>query len=317
MASKPEMHAAFCVTDSYVDFCAITLASLCDNNPESVVVAHILTEDITPANTARLQALCERWGGTAHVHDVTALMKPWHEAYTFAKFHISVLYRLFMAEVLPASTDRALFLDCDMIVRRSLRSFYDSPFDGNAVLASRDISMQEAKQGSVQHECGVDYFNTGMLLVNLTYWREHNVSAQCLALYLEKGAEHFPCPDQDLLNLLLRDKVGYVSNTYNCLVNLLRYKFYRHPNAPKPDKAVLQDPHIVHFYASRKPWLPRVLHTYHDDYFKYNTIACGRRVILMPAWQYWLQRATYILPIRLGLYRNRYMTQRYIAQLPD
>lgn len=318
MTTKPELHVAFCVTESYMDFCAITLASLCDNNPESAVTAHLLTEDVTPESAALLETRCARWGAKVCVYNVAQLIAPFAAVYHNPKFHISTNYRLYMADVLPATLDRVLYVDCDMIVRRSLRELYDTPFDGNALLVSPDNPSYDPGNPprKVQHMLRERYFNAGMLVVNLAYWRTADIAARCLALYTE-APQDYPFPDQDLLNVLLRDKVKYVSISYNCQTYLFNPTYYAKPNKPRPDKALLSDPHIVHFMCRRKAWAPRTLHTYHEDYFKYSQMACGRRVIRMPWWKYWLVRATYVVPIRLGLARSRFMSQREVSQLPD
>lgn len=316
--TKPEMHVAFCVTESYVDFCAITLASLCDNNPESAITAHLLTEDVTPASEQRLQALCDRWGATVCVHDVTELIKPFAAVYRNVKFHISASYRLYMADVLPHTLERVLYVDCDMIVRRSLRELYDTPFEGNALLASRDSPKYEAGRPprKIQHSLSENYFNSGMMVVNLAYWREANIATRCLDLY-KVSPDDYPYPDQDLLNDLLRGYIKYVDYSYNCQTYFFRRMYYRKPNAPKPNKTLLLDPHIVHFMCKRKAWAPRVIHTYHDDFFKYSQLACGRRMMRMPWLKYWCLRSTYVLPVYLGLTRGRFMSREDIMKLPD
>lgn len=318
MNTKPELHVAFCVTESYMDFCAITLVSLCDNNPESSITAHLLTEDVTSESAALLEARCSRWGVKVCVYNVSQLIAPFAAIYRNDKFHISTNYRLYMADVLPLEIERVLYIDCDMIIRRSLRELYDTPFDGKALLVAPDnfLYQSSALPRKIQHMLREAYFNAGMLVINLTYWRKANISARCLELYAA-APEDYPFPDQDLLNLILRDNVKYVSISYNCQTYLFRPKYYLQPHAPRPDKTLLSNPHIVHFMCRRKAWAPRTLHTYHEDYFKYSQMACGRRVIRMPWWQYWLARASYVVPIYLGLTKSRFMTQREIAQLPD
>lgn len=60
------------------------------------------------------------------------------------------------------------------------------------------------------------YFNAGMLIVNLRYWREKQVHSQFFD-YVKSNAERLKCHDQDVLNYLFKDSKLVLPIRYNVL----------------------------------------------------------------------------------------------------
>ena len=105
--------------------------------------------------------------------------------------------RLFIPFVLPSGIDRALYLDSDLIVRRCVGEFFDLPMGDLAALGVAD-----AGSPYVSSLYGVPYwsrygrraddvnFNSGVLLLNLTAWREEDITGEAVA-YLTDGRHQF------------------------------------------------------------------------------------------------------------------------------
>ena len=89
---------------------------------------------------------------------------------------IETYYRLFVAELLPADLDRVLYLDCDIIVDGDVSEMYFSDLDGISALACTDIvSVQSCSPERLGYDARHGYFNSGMMLINIPYWREHDI----------------------------------------------------------------------------------------------------------------------------------------------
>jgi lipopolysaccharide biosynthesis glycosyltransferase len=50
--------------------------------------------------------------------------------------------RIFLSDILPASWSKVLYLDCDLIVRRSLLELWSTELDGYAIAAVREPGNQ-------------------------------------------------------------------------------------------------------------------------------------------------------------------------------
>ncbi len=128
--------------------------------------------------------------------------------------------RLFIPRVLPDDLSRALYLDCDLIVRRCVGEFFDLPMGDLAALGVAD-----AGSPYVSSLYGVPYwsrngrragdvnFNAGVLLLNLQAWREDDIPTAAVK-YLTDGRHQF-LADQEAINAVLPGRIGQVDPRWN------------------------------------------------------------------------------------------------------
>ena len=111
------------------------------------------------------------------------------------------------------------------------------------------------------------YFNSGVLLMNLDYWRKHNV-AQQLIDYLRQYPERCWFPDQDALNAVLEGKVKFMDYRYNMQGEMLSHRCYLKLSAQKWNAldAAVNHPSIIHFTDINKPWYKESRHPYRMEY---------------------------------------------------
>ena len=181
---------------------------------------------------------------------------------------MATYYRCILAEILPNDIDRLLYLDCDIVILGSIKSYWLTTLDGIGVAAVEDIGCkEEGRYEILKYPMEDSYFNAGVLMINLKYWREHHVGSACIEYY-HKYPERILFNDQDLLNSILhKDKV---------LVNLywnVQDGFYRNPKQMNQEwiekfGEVLKNPIILH-YTNRKPWDYDSQHPLRNEYFKY------------------------------------------------
>ncbi len=146
--------------------------------------------------------------------------------------------KLLFAELLQ-HLDEVLYLDIDTLIR--------APIDD---LLSWDLRYP---LGAVQELVGAGgklfgtarqpYFNAGVLRMSLERFRQERCWAQALEILAERpGLMHL---DQDVLNLMFRDRFDSLPITFNVLDFMRPYA---------SELAVLKDPTIVHFAGKDKPW---------------------------------------------------------------
>ncbi len=149
-------------------------------------------------------------------------------------------YRLVIPEMLPNFYDRAIYLDCDIVVRGNLTSLWE-------------VDMKEKYISAVQEiATNFKYFNSGVMLLDLKQWRDHQVSSQLIE-YLRTHRNQIKFHDQDILNAVLSDKWLALDLRWNVTPNI--YARYAKPILSKKivDLA-LRDPYIIHYASSAKPW---------------------------------------------------------------
>ncbi len=146
--------------------------------------------------------------------------------------------KLLFAEVLQ-HLDEVLYLDVDTLIR--------APIDD---LLSWDLrhplgAVQELINGGTRlfGTARQPYFNAGVLRMSLERFRQERCWDQALTILAEQpGLMH---QDQDVLNLMFRDRFDSLPVTFNVLDSCRPYA---------PELAVLRDPTIVHFTGPNKPW---------------------------------------------------------------
>jgi lipopolysaccharide biosynthesis glycosyltransferase len=181
--------------------------------------------------------------------------------------------RLFIPLVLPSGIDRALYLDSDLIVRRCVGEFFDLPMGDLAALGVAD-----AGSPYVSSLYGVPYwsrygrraddvnFNSGVLLLNLTAWREEDITGAAVA-YLTDGRHQF-LVDQEAINAVLPGRIGQVDPRWN--VQTEHFQPQHQGMLPLDEEQLaelIKDPWIVHFTTAVKAWSYECTHPFRDEWF--------------------------------------------------
>ena len=120
-----------------------------------------------------------------------------------------------------SNLDKMLYLDCDMLILKDLKELYNIDLKNKYAAVVKDMAgtLEEGHAKRLKHK---DYFNSGMMLLNLKKMREDNLSEKLLDYKLHKDIKHFM--DQDSLNYVFKENVIYVSPIYNNMApNQLNY----------------------------------------------------------------------------------------------
>ena len=273
-----------CCTDAnYVVQCGVMLTSLLESNKGCGVMVHVLDNGLTDADRTSLRGIVERKYGQRvafYALDGKAL-----EAFpdTCSYVSMTAYAKLFIAALLPVTVRKALYLDCDIVVLKPLGGLWGTDLTGKAMAAVKD-----AHKG-IDGDCrrlGVDcasegYDNSGVMLLNLDYWRAEGVLAECLR-FVRDNAGNLPYHDQDVINGVLHGRIAGLPYRYNLHDQLFHCCRFVDPQEFEARVAPDMEPAnrvVIHFSSRRKPWGTRCLHPLRGLYFKYLDMTewCGRR----------------------------------------
>lgn len=152
-----------------------------------------------------------------------------------------------------SNLDKILYLDSDILVLNDLSELYNTDLNNKYAGVVKDMAgtVAEGHAKRLNHQ---DYFNSGMMLLNLEKMRQDNIAERLLDYKLYKDAGHFM--DQDCLNYVFQENVIYLSPIYNNMApNQLHYSdkeikdFYDIKFNLDLDNTV-----ILHLTNSRKVW---------------------------------------------------------------
>ncbi|MGM9993531.1 MAG: glycosyltransferase [Candidatus Avigastranaerophilus sp.] len=150
--------------------------------------------------------------------------------------------------------DKILYLDCDVVVRTSLKELFEQDVTDKAVLMTLDAeSEKEAERLGIKR-----YFNSGVLFINLDYWRKNDVENKLLG-YINENQRKILWFDQDVINDVLEGQIGEISNKWN-------YQYFQYEEI---DINEFANSSIIHMAGRFKPWLMSFEHPVYDLYYYY------------------------------------------------
>lgn len=178
-------------------------------------------------------------------------------------FSEATYYRLFCASLLPERIEKILYLDSDMIVHSNLVDLWETDISDVAIAAV-------VNPGSFGNSN--TYFNGGLLLINLKYWRENKVESLFVD-YINNNANNIKWVDQDVTNGVFDKSKKFLPLRYNVQEAFLNKKEYLVDSLGEMigelDDALL-NPAIIHFCGSLKPWMVGCRNPYRPLFIKYQ-----------------------------------------------
>ena len=234
------------------------LAMIDEHSPDARV--YLLHDDVGDADRART---------TSHVPglkptwtDVSTLLSK--RLVTQQHFTRMSYARLLIANALPW-LDRAVYLDADILIRRPLGPLFETDLRALPIAACLDLNAITLARGLPnfahwQLDGHAPYFNGGVLVLDLTSWRDRGLTDRAVAL-AESSSASLGWADQDVINIV----AGASCHRLDASWNVLHGGWGRraHPTRvgaalpPAELESALRDPAIVHFAGSIKPWHPR------------------------------------------------------------
>lgn len=262
--------------DKYAQYCGILITSIFDNNKDSEVVANILTDYISEDNRKLLKLVADKYCQTINVIDIDKsqfahLPLPAHAP----QINICAYYRL-LIPALFSSEDRVLYLDCDMIVRKSLVDLWRTDMVDYAFAGVRDSYLMQRCCSRLKYPLEEYYYNSGMLLFNIKYLKENNYDFIVQKL-IKDHYDLIVCHDQDILNACFHGHFKPISTTWNML-DIFLHRDYPYEYEDIADfRSSRVDPAILHYSGPcSKPWFKDTYHPYKYEFLKYYEMSPWR-----------------------------------------
>ena len=203
------IHIACNIDSNFTIHCAVTLTSLFANNRNSEFCVHIIASTLPEADQKALSSIAESYGNKICFYfPEKDLLNNFSIKKSGNRISIATYYRCLLSRILPVNIDKILYMDCDIVVLNDISEFWNTDITQYAIGCIEDIGSDEEEYYSrLQYDKKYSYFNAGVLLINLKYWREHKIDEMCEQYFLAHS-DRIRFNDQDLLNALLyKDKL--------------------------------------------------------------------------------------------------------------
>ncbi len=175
--------------------------------------------------------------------------------------------RIFAGILLP-HIENVIYLDTDILVRCSLSEvleYYDAEKSSAAVI---DATVYTKWKGLTQEVPSsfdkTKYFNSGVMLINLNFFRQKEVHKNVpeLRRSLTSSILH----DQSALNIFLEGTVSLIPVKYNYMVDIYDNMTLQNDKRTNDLAWAYSDPKIVHFSNYKKPWHRRFPQRFAAEY---------------------------------------------------
>lgn len=177
------------------------------------------------------------------------------DAPTSDRYPKAIYYRIFAAKYLPHTLDRVLYLDPDLIVRKSLRTLYELPMGAAFFAAASHIRAFLHRFNELRLGMGEDdpYINSGVMLMNLEALRAKQ-DTQAVFDYMERTKDG-SCAGQDIISALYGQSIISLDPIqYNMTEKLFTLHRFNGDGMTLDD--VRQRSAVIHYCGRNKPWKP-------------------------------------------------------------
>lgn len=180
-----------------------------------------------------------------------------------SQFTRAIFYRLLFPLIIDDSVKKLIYIDSDVLAVGDIGKLFETELKGKVLAAVCDAGMQLRVDLGLNSR--TEYFNSGMLLIDIVQWRNQMVTDRCLS-YIRLNHNQIDYPDQDALNFVLKNNWLTIDQIYN----LQPEKFPSIELDEDKLNEYLQDKILIHFSGFVKPWsiLPLRLKTVYTTYFQ-------------------------------------------------
>lgn len=265
---KEENFNITCSTDDkYVQHCMVMLCSLFENNTEKKFFVHILINCLSDTNQEQLRSLATRYGNEVYFYKVNEKILDGVKFRNKRPLTKAAYYRLLLPSIL-SELKTVLYLDCDIVVLGDVSELFHIDLSDFALAACLDpMPFTDTHRRQINHPVGTKTFCSGMMYINLDYWRNHDSEKKCLD-FAKKERTPVYLHDQDVLNYVFRDQWFLLPPKWN--VSPMAKNIFWEGYKMFDYVEYYTQPQIYHYCAHIKPWqnLMSLKRSYYLKYLK-------------------------------------------------
>lgn len=269
---------------NYVMPAGIMLTSLFENNKNTTIHVHILFNGDGGDFAQPVVDIVKGYNGSISCYDVSNYCfpkLPVKNNNQRAHLTIESYYRLFLTEIITPEIDKVLWLDCDIIVNGDLKQLWEEDITDYAIGCVPDFEHNNVRiMNKLGYDAVLGYFNSGVLLVNLKYWREKNVISAFID-YIKSHEDVLYYCDQDVLNYVFRESKKELNIRYNFQTTFLYKERLRNISCKyfQEIAAGYKSPCVIHF-TDNKPWFRNTINPMKGHFVDYQKLTPWKGVSL-------------------------------------
>lgn len=261
---KRSLDVVFTIDGNYIEHFSTALLSLLENNRDVCFRIFLIYEGNETLLEPVLIIFAEEYG--ADINVLTVSSDQFRDFRITHHIKTATYFRLSLADILPQDVEKALYLDCDLVVNGSVAELADIRMGGGYLRAVEHCFPCENKKHLKKF--GIDpysdYFNAGVMLINLKKWREDGLTGKLMAFAFD-SRDDILWWDQDVLNIMLHGGWKRLPPKFNLIWEIMESE-----SADPEIKEAQAGPAVIHYTRSVKPWHWNSWHAHRGLYWKYR-----------------------------------------------
>lgn len=284
-------HIVYAADDKFAEILGVSLVSLYENSKDMIdIMVYVLDSGIKKRNKDRLLSVSRCYGRN------NIIFIPAKNISEKLSMHVAVdrgslsqYARLFVSSDLPMDLNRVLYLDCDIIINRSIRELWNLGLNGKTIGALMDAFSKYYRQ-NINLEANDIMFNSGVMLIDLEKWRKQNIEGK-LMNFISKKNGRIQQGDQGALNAVLSHDTYCFEPRFNSVTIFYDFTYremlvYRRPPMTYVEgqrfyteaqvKEAVENPSIIHFttsFKSKRAWMKGCKHRYVGEWLRYKKMS--------------------------------------------
>lgn len=308
---RPAMQIAMATDDNYAPHAAVVVRSLLTQHSHRHIVFNFLQGSGSTSSLTILQGMIEEAGAEYRNIQIPAQWEQRLDAQN--NFGLHAWLRILLPELLP-SCDRILYLDSDLVINDRLDELWATDLGGMLLAAVTNPlypHQSPARQKSLGIDDPVQYFNSGVLLMDLAALRREHWTEE-LVSFAAKNRARIVYPDQDTMNVVLAGRWLHLHPRYNAQAALFELNPRDLPFPEEESRHARQQPAIIHYTGLLKPWLDACNHPLRKLYWHHLRQTPWRDA--RPQHRHWRNIFLRLMPYRAYRLIWKYFPQREILR---
>lgn len=237
------VHIALAFDDNYAMPAGVTISSLIYHNADKYLCFHLFVDKVSKDNLIKIKGLSNDIV-SMNIYYINDNFQINSDTLVLGYTSAMSCVRFIIPDILKNKTDKFLYIDSDILCLNPISSLYDTVLGDNiACVVSDDDGMKNIIKDlySINYK---NYFNAGVLLINVKKWVENNITELCMETINNGNVYRFA--DQDVLNILLENKTHLLPIKYNTKIHIT--------TSCKEEKAIAPYTVLLHYVTGHKPW---------------------------------------------------------------
>lgn len=252
----------------YVPYLSVVIQSIIQHaNEKNNYDIIVLNKEITSDNKDILLGMCSKYNNISlRFYDPSSKTNNRNFYVAASTYSEEAYYRLLVPWILK-DFEKAIVLDCDLIVKRDLADLLNVPMTSDQCIAAvKDVVYQGMLNGiepdlkiycknEMKLKNPYNYVNTGVMVYNLVAIRNIMTEEKILNF---ASSHKFRIQEQDILNVIYEDHIYLLDLRWNYYVKVNEIIKTCITYAPAESAMIYDEcrktPYIIHYANNPKPW---------------------------------------------------------------